>query len=749
MELNEEIIFKASVDTKGSEKSIQAMEKDLDDARKSSDKYVKSLEEIKARVDSGNLSMREMSKAIKDYQTVALNAGRETPVGQFAIQKAAELTDKIGDLRNEINRTAHDGKNLQGAMQIGSGVVAGYGAAQGAMALMGTENENLQKTFVKLQAVQSILMGIEQVRSALEKESSAMMLIRATRTKVLTALEFIYATAVGTTTGAMKALRLAMLALPIVAIIAGITALIMWLASLAESEEKAEAMNEKLTASYDRQTEALNRAVRARQRAFENNLKLMKAQGASAQEIHDAEIENMQTMEAERTRTVQLEKDAIEGKKSAYQQALKEENWELAKKIREEIAQHRGKYMSLKELDGQYQKDKKVKEIEFQNKLNEDAEKAAEKQRQTQKSNADKASAQRKAEQQRQIEERKLFEDLVIANIKNENERSIAEMSLNQEREREEIRKKYGKNTALETELKTKQTNQMLALIEAQDKAFLDAETAKDDKLKAEGIAKEKEANEALNRNSKALLEAKLLNIEDDFYTEQALKAELATLEMNQALENEKLTNGEVEKIKAEHEAKLRSLSSETAEHEKELNRKKIEDSLNIVQASVQSAQNLVDIYFATKLSRSKKGTAEDEKLAKKQFQINKALQLSGAIIDGAKSVTASLSSSPLAIGVVPNPVGIASLATAVTSSASAIAKIAATQFQSTSAGSSAASVVPPSTSAPVVTESQVNSTNTSVLQGGNKVIQVGIVDNDIKMKLKELDQVNILGGFG
>jgi len=74
-------------------------------------------------------------------------------------------------------------------------------------------------------------------------------------------------------------------------------------------------------------------------------------------------------------------------------------------------------------------------------------------------------------------------------------------------------------------------------------------------------------------------------------------------------------------------------------------------------------------------------------------------MQLAGAIVDAGKAVTASLASAPLAIGVVPNPIGIASLAAAVTTSALNISKIAATQFTSTGGGGGNTPTIPSASS--------------------------------------------------
>ena len=56
-------------------------------------------------------------------------------------------------------------------------------------------------------------------------------------------------------------------------------------------------------------------------------------------------------------------------------------------------------------------------------------------------------------------------------------------------------------------------------------------------------------------------------------------------------------------------------------------------------------------------------------------------MQLAGAIIDAGKAITASLAQAPVAIGALPNPAGIASLAFASVTSAANIAKILATKF--------------------------------------------------------------------
>lgn len=69
-----------------------------------------------------------------------------------------------------------------------------------------------------------------------------------------------------------------------------------------------------------------------------------------------------------------------------------------------------------------------------------------------------------------------------------------------------------------------------------------------------------------------------------------------------------------------------------------------------------------------------------NKELKRKEFKRNKAMMLAGAVIDTASGIMKSLASAPLAIGVVPNPAGIASLAAVTAAGIANIAKIIATK---------------------------------------------------------------------
>ena len=122
-------------------------------------------------------------------------------------------------------------------------------------------------------------------------------------------------------------------------------------------------------------------------------------------------------------------------------------------------------------------------------------------------------------------------------------------------------------------------------------------------------------------------------------------------------------------KIKADEEAYQKKLEN-------------INKDLEFSANAMNSIQAIGDAVFAHKMKNLKEGSKEEQEAAKKQFKFNKALQLGMAIIDAGKAITASLAQAPVAIGPVPNPAGIASLAFATATSAAQIASIAAQRFQ-------------------------------------------------------------------
>jgi type VI protein secretion system component Hcp len=275
--------------------------------------------------------------------------------------------------------------------------------------------------------------------------------------------------------------------------------------------------------------------------------------------------------------------------------------------------------------------------------------------------------------------------------IKDDYERNVAKAKLDAKRKIEEINnikasesiKKQAiisAETALQEELdKLKVEN------DAKIKSQNEAKIAEDLKLQEEYNAKIRENNLKVNEQAlndlKAFNELKVLQASND---STALLA--AQLSQNDTLKQIELSNTEL--TENEKALIIEKYRQSDLELEKNYLNAKRDMQIGIASDVINSIQAISDIAFLIKNNQDSKSAEQQEKNAKKQFQINKALQLGNAIIDGYKAVTASLSQSPVAIGPVPNPAGIASLAFAATTSSLNIAKIAATQYKSSGSSS-------------------------------------------------------------
>ena len=157
---------------------------------------------------------------------------------------------------------------------------------------------------------------------------------------------------------------------------------------------------------------------------------------------------------------------------------------------------------------------------------------------------------------------------------------------------------------------------------------------------------------------------------------------------------------------------------------------------------------------FAISNSLGKQDEKSKEERAKRQFNIQKAMNLSMAVIDGYKAITSSLSQSPIAIGAVPNPAGIASLAFAISTTASNIAKIASAKYSggSSSGGGTSSSgggggqtptmggIQQPSQTP----QMNLNNSQEQTAQSSSKREKVIVVDyHDIQDKGNELQMMN------
>lgn len=212
-------------------------------------------------------------------------------------------------------------------------------------------------------------------------------------------------------------------------------------------------------------------------------------------------------------------------------------------------------------------------------------------------------------------------------------------------------------------------------------------------KAKKEQNERNKKANEDALKNLKERQEKEKQELEKEWAEKQKqIKDEEAWQEASLEYLRQKDELAAKQKIEyeegvADAKAFFLSQSAENAEieYEKDLEaaRKAALEKAQIAQDSLTSVQALSDIFFSIQQSQNEEGTAEYEKNAKKQFEINKALQIGAAIINGIQSVLAITSVPDFTLGVA----SAARIAAQIALNAASITKIATTKYKSTSTG--------------------------------------------------------------
>jgi len=220
-----------------------------------------------AGTTSAKTRLRELQKTLAD---MALAGQDGTKAFREMEKEAGRLKDQIGDTQQRIKQLASDTRTIDTFVSAVQGITAGFQIAQGAAALFGAEEEELQKSLVKVQAAMALANGVQQVANLLNKDS---ILI----TQGQAAAQALYAVAVGTSTGAMKAFRIALLATGIGAAVAAVgllvakwdelTAAVRRFLNLPDPKQRAaeqamalqreEAQLEQYRQAYDRHTDGL------------------------------------------------------------------------------------------------------------------------------------------------------------------------------------------------------------------------------------------------------------------------------------------------------------------------------------------------------------------------------------------------------------------------------------------------------------------------------------------------------------
>ena len=687
------------------EKDFKSFNKAVDETTKSAKNLDATFEEVYGELQPLTTRMGEAEDRLYELAIA----------GDTASKEYQELLTKVGEYRKVQIQTdlAVDGAATTIGQKLGSaltGATSGFAATQGAMALFGSENDALEKSLLKVQSALAIQQGVDGLRTSYKELGGK----------------------TGIATKAQAAFNFVMNLNPIILIVTGITLAIaallkftsvldpvienlkafgdaIGLTNFKQEEAKQASIDRSLAEQkasiqrlkdIDKEIEAIDRHTEAERKLTSVKLRrieLDKAKAKSTQEVIDLEKEATE----EKLALNQTEYDDFIGKQKLTLEAHEEEARLLQGVVDRNIKLGRSDHQNelkllnerkafIKKLNNDilnnnfaFYKENQVarEEIEAEGASNVDA---------IRKESRDKyrAYAQDRLSADRKIED--LKNSLLQDGIEKE-----LEINRDKFRRLQEDTKKNTKLTRKErAALKDLYDKQELAQQKVINQKYIDLEKEKNKKIDEE---KAKANQERIDKED-ALFQLELDLMKDRQTAEiialsQSYEAKYLLAQDNAELTKQLEAQFLIDQAAIEDQFRLEKLAKDKEasdkqkdliESERQARLAAIQKGLEYAQQGADAIQQIGDLVFSNKMAKLEEGSKEEEELARKQFKFNKAMQLGGAIIDAGKAITASLASAPIAIGPVPNPAGIASLAFAATTSAVNIAKIASTKFEST-----------------------------------------------------------------
>jgi len=337
---------------------------------------------LKAELRKLKEQLAQLPEGSEEYNKIAKQAG--------------EVSDKIGDINTRIKNLGSDTKNIDAVVQGTQALSGAFSVATSASALLGEENKDLQETMLKVESAIGLTVGVQSIANALQKESALAIGLSNVATTIQIGLQRAYALVVGTTTGALKALRVALVSTGVGALVVALGYLV---SKMTESSDATAELSEKqkeLNADLERTkelTDAVNKSI-----DFSTKIALASARerGASQDELRKIEIDGVNrrlkanTDEINSIKSTQDEEFKLTKEQNKRIQDLRAQNLDLVSQGRIQVAEWRAEDAEKEREDA----DAKSK------KLSDDA-----------KAEAKRLEDERKAREKAELEERIRFEN--------------------------------------------------------------------------------------------------------------------------------------------------------------------------------------------------------------------------------------------------------------------------------------------------------------------------------------------------
>ena len=216
----------------------------------------------------------EINGQLKDFDASLGNFQRNVGNYQSALEGLENTTMTFSQKMSQMNESMEPTKQkFESVGKIASGVASGFAAVQGAAALLGIENDNLEKSLVKVQAAMAIAQGIGGLGGLVEGLGKAKVAFEGVNKSIK---------AVNATMG--KAGWIAV-------IMAVITAITLIVGHIRKKKQAVDTLGNSID-ELNKKNENLKTSETERARQMEREIKLMQAQGATDEEVLNKRLEH-------------------------------------------------------------------------------------------------------------------------------------------------------------------------------------------------------------------------------------------------------------------------------------------------------------------------------------------------------------------------------------------------------------------------------------------------------------------------
>lgn len=745
----ERIDIKINVDdsgAKGTLKDLRSKLKELEDTAKTIGKggagfkeLQKSIEDTKKSLLEESIaaaksakSMGELRKAMSQLKTAQEEVDQSSPDFDRLVDAINETEGRVGDLNDQFNTFA--GSGMERAKRSTGLLNEGF------------QNLDFDKVSIGFKGITNLVGGFT---TAINKSNPFINGFGGSMGNLKEQFSAFGQTGIGGVVKALGALSKAILTNPIMLLATVIIGLIAVVVQFYDKIKPVKAMVEAIGKAFDyvvgalkRFSDSLGLTTFAAEDALSKQKKFAETYAEYQEAKYDREI-SLARAAGKETSTLELQKIKMaELALKQKQQFIIKENLLRGSATEESNKAIQENAAALYKLETEYQTilagigkkaaDEVVKTSEEAKKVSDDAEKKRKETAAKIKAERDAADAARKADNEKLLKE---TEDLNAKLIKDAETREKELLKLSTERALSEIETSKADEGV--------KSAARIAIIEDEKKQLLDIEKKfqqERDQIQQADDEAQKQRTHELNQLKLEGKDLELANLAEELDEKMAMYE--GDEEMQWALVQQ--YQEQKDQIKADYDAK-----------ERDRKQQELDNVISIGQQSNDAMLGLANALFDAKRSHLEKGSAEELKFAKKQFQINKAMQLSSAVITGVQSVMAAFKNG------MNNPVPLLGPATAAiyaavagVTAAANVAKIAATKFESGSfspaSGGSAPSAPGGSSQAagsfkPSSFYTLGTPTGTGAGQGGQNTVYVGDI-NKVQNKVVVLENRSTLG---